>query len=67
VEDRFVRDGNIWTSAGVSAGIDMMLAFVAGCAGRDAAAKTQAAAEYYPSSTVYGSFHKHPQAPHYLK
>ncbi|MGH9198136.1 MAG: DJ-1/PfpI family protein, partial [Acidimicrobiia bacterium] len=26
VEERFVRDGKIWTSAGVSAGIDMMLA-----------------------------------------
>jgi len=67
VEDRFVKDGNIWSSAGVSAGTDMMLAFVASYAGEEAAAKTQAAAEYYPSSIRYGSFHKHPKAPQYLK
>ena len=67
VEDRFVRDGNIWSSAGVSAGIDMMLAFVASYAGEEVAAKTQAAAEYFPSSIKYGSFHKHPKAPQYLK
>ena len=66
-EDRFVEDGNIWSSAGVSAGTDMMLAFVASYAGEEAAAITQAAAEYYPSSTIYGSFHKHPKAPLYLK
>lgn len=66
-EDRFVEDGNIWSSAGVSAGTDMILAFVASYAGEEAAERTQAAAEYYPSSTVYGSFHKHPKAPQYLK
>ena len=27
-EARWVEDGNIWTSSGVSAGIDMMLAFI---------------------------------------
>jgi transcriptional regulator GlxA family with amidase domain len=67
VEDRFVRDGNIWSSAGVSAGTDMMLAFVAAFAGEAAATKTQAAAEYYPSPVRYGSFHKHPKAPQYLR
>jgi len=67
VEERFIKDGNIWSSAGVSAGIDMMLAFVASYAGEEAAAKTQAAAEYYPSSTIYGRFCKHPKAPQYLK
>ncbi len=67
VEDRFVEDGNIWTSAGVSAGMDMVLAFIAAYAGEGAAAKTQAAAEYYPLPVQYGSFHKHPQAPRYIK
>lgn len=67
VEGRFVKDGIIWSSAGVSAGTDMVLAFVASYAGEEAAAKTQAAAEYYPSPIRYGNFHKHPNAPQYLK
>ena len=67
VEQRFVNDGNIWSSAGVSAGTDMMLAFVASFAGEEAAAKTQAAAEYFPISKAYGNFSKHPKAPSYLK
>ncbi len=29
VEDRFTRDGNVWTAAGVSAGIDLALALIA--------------------------------------
>ena len=28
VEERIVNDGNIWSSAGVSSGIDLMLAFI---------------------------------------
>ena len=67
VEERFVRDGNIWSSAGVSAGTDMMLAFVASYAGEEAAGKSQAAAEYYPLPNAYGSFDKDPKAPGYLK
>jgi len=34
---RWVRDGKFWTSSGVSAGMDMTLAFVAERRGRDAA------------------------------
>ena len=67
VEERFVRDGNIWSSAGVSAGMDMMLAFIAEYAGEEAAAKTQAAAEYFPRSKAYGNFAEHPNAPGYVK
>lgn len=67
VEDRFIADGNIWTSAGVSAGMDMSLAFIAEHAGVEAASKTQAAAEYYPISTNYGNFHQHPKAPQYIR
>ena len=40
-EDRIVRDGNIWTSLGVSAGIDLALAFIASVAGEDTAGKIQ--------------------------
>jgi transcriptional regulator GlxA family with amidase domain len=67
VEERFVRDGNIWSSAGVSAGIDLMLAFIADISGEETAGKVQFAAEYYPSAKRYGAAHESPMAPHYLK
>jgi transcriptional regulator GlxA family with amidase domain len=66
VEHRYVRDGNIWSSAGISAGTDLMLAFIASVAGEEAAGKVQFAAEYYPSSIRYGEFENHPQAPAYI-
>jgi transcriptional regulator GlxA family with amidase domain len=53
IEDRFVSDGSVWSSAGVSAGIDMMLAFIASVAGTEAAGKVQFGAEYYPSSVKW--------------
>jgi len=67
VEERFVRDGDIWSSAGVSAGTDLMLAFIAEIAGEDAAGKVQFAAEYYPSTSRYGDYENHEQAPRYIK
>jgi transcriptional regulator GlxA family with amidase domain len=67
VEERFVRDGNIWTAAGVSAGIDLALALIADQAGEDTAGQVQLAIEYYPSSKRYGQAHQSPQAPGYLK
>lgn len=67
VEERFVQDGNVWTSAGVSAGIDLMLAFIASVAGTDAAGKVQFSAEYYPSAVRYGTYESHAQAPKYLR
>jgi transcriptional regulator GlxA family with amidase domain len=67
LEERFVRDGNIWSSAGVSAGIDVMLAFIAEFAGEQAAGVVQFAAEYYPSAKSYGGMHRNPKAPAYLK
>jgi transcriptional regulator GlxA family with amidase domain len=67
VEERFVRDGNIWSSAGVSAGIDLMLAFIASVASEEAAGRVQFAAEYYPSGVKYGGFEKHADAPAYLR
>ncbi len=67
VEKRFVKDGKIWTSAGVSAGIDMALELVAQEAGEETAGMVQLYAEYYPAGTRYGSAHKEPQAPGYLK
>jgi transcriptional regulator GlxA family with amidase domain len=37
IEEHVVHDGNIWTSAGVSAGIDLMLAFIADVDGEETA------------------------------
>lgn len=67
VEERFVRDGSIWSAAGVSAGIDMALAFIADTSGEDAAGRVQFAAEYYPEDRDFGRFRNHPQAPGYLR
>ena len=67
VEERYVRDGNIWTSAGISAGMDLMLAFIADVAGAAAAGQVQSQAEYYPAMNRYGDFERQKQAPAYLK
>lgn len=67
VEQRWVRDGSVWSSAGVSAGTDLMLAFIASVAGEEAAGTVQFAAEYYPSDVKYGGFENHAQAPAYIK
>ena len=66
-EQRFVHDGPVWTSAGVSAGTDMMLAYIAHVAGDDAAGKVQLAAEYYPAATRYGRLAEDPRAPAYVR
>lgn len=68
VEERFVQDGNVWTSAGISAGIDATLAFIAWHAGEETAGMVQFATEYYPSGQRYGSLHNtHPSAPAYAR
>jgi transcriptional regulator GlxA family with amidase domain len=64
--ERVVRDGNIWTAAGVSAGIDLALAFIESVAGETVAGKIQLGAEYFPSGRFYGACHEGP-APAYLK
>lgn len=66
-EQRFVRDGSIWTAAGISAGIDVALALIADQAGEETAGKVQLAAEYYPKNIKYGSAHLAPEAPEYIK
>ena len=67
VEERYVRDGPIWSAAGVSAGTDMMLAFIADQAGAAVAGQVQSAAEYYPLPVRYDEFDKSERAPAYLK
>ena len=46
---RFVRDGNLVTAAGVSAGIDMALWIIGQEHSPDFARKVQRAMEYYPA------------------
>jgi transcriptional regulator GlxA family with amidase domain len=66
VDTRYVRDGNIWSAAGVSAGIDLALAFIAENAGEDIASKVQLAVEYYPELKKYGKSFLAPDAPKYI-
>jgi transcriptional regulator GlxA family with amidase domain len=65
VEQRYVVDGPIWTSAGVSAGIDMALEFIARTDGPAVAGKVQLVAEYYPDGHRHGGAASHSQAPDY--
>jgi transcriptional regulator GlxA family with amidase domain len=67
VPERVVRDGRIWTAAGVSAGIDLALAFIESVAGEEVAGKVQFGTEYYPTGRFFAAFHQSPQAPAYLK
>ncbi|MES3003825.1 MAG: DJ-1/PfpI family protein [Pseudomonadota bacterium] len=67
IQERFVQDGKVWSSAGVSAGIDLMLAYIAHAAGDDAAGKVQFSAEYYPSARTYGEYTSHEKAPAYIR
>jgi transcriptional regulator GlxA family with amidase domain len=46
--ERWVRDGNVITSAGISAGIDMSLYLVSQLTDRQTAANVQKMMEYYP-------------------
>jgi cyclohexyl-isocyanide hydratase len=46
---RVVRDGNVFTGGGVTAGIDFALTMVAELAGRDAAESIQLGIEYAPA------------------
>lgn len=55
VEERFTRDGEIWTAAGISSGIDLTLQSIAETAGEEAAATVQLEAEYFPAAKIYGT------------
>lgn len=67
VEERWVKDGNIWSSAGISSGIDLALAFIAEVAGEETAGQVQFQMEYYPPHKRYGKLDQSADAPAYLK
>ena len=66
VEERYTRDGPVWTSAGVSAGIDMLLAYIAFTQGEDVASSVQLHAEYFPEGRVYGNGRGEQPVPSYV-
>lgn len=67
VEERFVQDGNVWTSAGVSAGVDLMLHFIARTQGEDTADIVAHNAEYYPDPRPFGDRHRGAGMPAYMR
>ncbi len=64
VEQRYIHDANIWSSAGISAGIDMTLAFIADIAGEKIAGDIQLYTEYYPDDKIYPPHDNH--LPNYI-
>ena len=52
-EERVVKSGKIWTSGGVSSGIDLALELIAEIAGREEAGRVQLLFEYFPKQTIY--------------
>jgi transcriptional regulator GlxA family with amidase domain len=52
-EERVVKSENIWTSGGISSGIDLALELIAEIAGREEAGKVQLLFEYFPKRTIY--------------
>jgi transcriptional regulator GlxA family with amidase domain len=52
-EERVVKSGNIWTSAGISSGIDLAFELIAEIAGREEAGRVQLLFEYFPKETLY--------------
>lgn len=52
-EERIVKAGNIWTSGGVSSGIDLMFELVKVVAGESMAGQVQLLAEYFPNQHGY--------------
>ena len=67
IEERFVKDENIWSSAGVSAGMDMTLAFISDYFGEDTASEIQLDAEYFSSPKIYGDAHKKKKTAKYIE
>jgi transcriptional regulator GlxA family with amidase domain len=66
VEERYTRDGSVWTSAGVSAGMDMLLAYIAFTEGEEVASSVQLHAEYFPEGRVYGHLREAQTLPAYI-
>lgn len=65
VEERVVKSGKIWTSGGVTSGIDLALEFIEEIAGRKVAGQVQLLLEYFPENKLYCSEHTADELPPY--
>lgn len=65
VEERIVKDNNIWSSGGVSSGIDLAFELIAEIAGKEVAGEVQLLFEYFPRDMVFASMHTVDQLPPY--
>jgi transcriptional regulator GlxA family with amidase domain len=54
-DERYVRDGPVWTAAGISAGLDLALNFITAEAGERVAARVRREAEYIPNGKRHGT------------
>lgn len=55
VEQRVVKNANVWFAGGISSGIDLAFELIAQIAGKDEAGKVQLLFEYFPEDTVYAA------------
>lgn len=55
VEKRIVKDGNIWSSGGVSSGIDLAFELIADIAGKKVAGEVQLLFEYFPRNKMFAT------------
>lgn len=53
IEKRIVKSGNIWSSGGVSSGIDLALEMIKEISGRKVAGQVQLCLEYFPQTKTY--------------
>lgn len=67
VEQRIVKDGNIWSSGGISSGIDLAFELIAEVAGKEAAGEVQLLFEYFPRDKVFASLQSIDQLPPYYR
>lgn len=67
IENRIVKDGNIWSSGGISSGIDLALELIADLAGKEVAGEVQLLFEYFPRDTLFASMNAASQLPPYSK
>ncbi len=54
-EKRIVKSGKVWTSGGITSGIDLALAFIEELGGKEAAGQVQLLLEYFPIEKLYCS------------
>ncbi|MCF6765909.1 DJ-1/PfpI family protein [Thiotrichales bacterium 19S3-7] len=64
-QDRIVKSGHIWSSGGISSGIDLALALIAEITNPDEAGKVQLLFEYFPEHFTYCNLETKNELPNY--